>query len=70
MIVVLHPSKSGPLYPGGHVSGSQQVPSDMHTSPLGHLRHVIAGCPQPAETGWHEGEVCVAHVFGLQQVPS
>ena len=43
MIVVLHPSKSGPLYPGGQVSGSQQVPSDMHTSPLGHVRHVIAG---------------------------
>jgi hypothetical protein len=66
----LQPSKSEPLYPGGHVSGWQQVPSDMHTSPLGQVRQVIAGSPQPAEIGWHEGDVCVLHVFGVQHVPS
>jgi hypothetical protein len=70
MSVALQPSKSVPLYPGGQVSGWQQVPSDMHTSPLGQVRQVISGSPQPAEIGWQDGEVWVAHVLGLQQFPS
>jgi hypothetical protein len=51
MIVALHPSKSEPLKPGGHVSGWQHEPSVMHTSPLGQVRQVRFGIPQPAATG-------------------
>jgi hypothetical protein len=58
------------LYPAGHVIGWQQVPSFMQTSPVGHVRHVIAGNPQPAATGLHDGVFTSAHVSGLQQVPS
>jgi hypothetical protein len=66
----LQPSKSEPANPGGQVSGWQQVPSVMHTSPLGQVRHVMFGSPHPAATGWHDAAPTVAHVFGSQQLPS
>ena len=70
MSVALQPSKSEPLYPGGQVIGSQHVPLDRHTSPLGQVRQVMFGSPQPAEIGWHDGDVCVLQVFGVQHDPS
>ena len=70
MIVELQPSKSEPVNPGGQVSGWQHDPSDMHTSPLGQVRQTMFGRPQPAATGWHDGVATVAHVFGVQQLPS
>jgi hypothetical protein len=70
MMVALQPSKSEPLNPGGQESGWQHEPSLMHTSPLGQVRHVMFGKPQPAAIGWQEGVVTVLHVFGWQQLPS
>ncbi len=70
MIVALQPSKSDPLKPGGQVNGGQHDPSDIHTSPLGQVRQVMFGSPQPAAIGWQEGFAIPAHVFGVQQLPS
>jgi hypothetical protein len=42
----------------------------MQTSPFGQVRHVMFGRPQCALIGWHEGVVTVAHVTGVQHVPS
>jgi hypothetical protein len=70
MSVALHPSKSDPLNPGGQVSGWQHEPSAMHTSPLGQVRQVMFGSPQPGGRGWQDGAPIVLHVFGVQQVPS
>jgi hypothetical protein len=70
MSVALQPSKSVPLYPDGQVIGWQHDPSDMHTSPLGQVRHVMLGIPQPGLTGWHEAVSKLLHVFGWQQLPS
>jgi hypothetical protein len=70
MRVALHPLKSDPLNPGGHVSGWQHEPSFMHTSPLGQVRHVMFGKPHPAATGWQEGTATVLQVFAWQHVPS
>ena len=70
MSVALQPSKSDPLKPGGQVRGWQHDPSVMQTSPLGQVRQVMFGKPQPAATGWQDGVPTVLHVFGVQQVPS
>jgi hypothetical protein len=70
MSVALQPSKSEPLNPGGQLSGWQQEPSLMQTSPLGQVRQVMLGSPQPAAIGWHDGVLWLPHVFGAQQVPS
>jgi hypothetical protein len=51
MSVALQPSKSDPLNPGGQVSGWQHEPSGMQTSPLGQVRQVMFGSPQPAGRG-------------------
>jgi hypothetical protein len=70
MSVKPHPSSIVPLKPAGHVSGWQQVPSLVHSSPLGQVRQVIAGRPHPALTGLQEGVFTVAQVSGVQQLPS
>lgn len=70
MSVRPQPSSIVPLKPAGHVTGWQHVPSLVHTSPLGQVRQVMAGSPHPALTGLHDGVFTVAHVTGVQQLPS
>jgi hypothetical protein len=65
-----HPSFIVPVNPGGQESGSQQVPSVMQMSPLGHSMQTMFGLPHPALIALHDGVFTSAQVSGLQQEPS
>jgi hypothetical protein len=61
-----HPSGTVPTSPT-HVIGWQQVPSEVHTSPVAHVRHVTFA-PHPSLTGRHDGFFTVEQSSFAQHV--